>query len=682
MNNFKTCLLALNFLAIWLAASLAHGQSQDVTLTPLAAFNNATTGANPYDPPVLGADGNLYGVLPYGGTNGAGVIFQVGTNGTQATFYNFSNWDGSLPVAQLLFGKDGTLYGMAGKGGTNGDGTIFEITTNGTFALLYTFGTMTNALGYALDGSFPIAGLIQARDGNFYGTTYSGGISNVGTVFQFATNGTLTTLHSFTGNGVNHDGAYPYTAPLVEGADGVFYGTTTAGGTNNDGTIFQVNADGTFTNLFEFNNTDGLNPYAGLCFGPDGKLYGTTSAGGTNHLGTVFQITTNGVLTTLYQFIGLDGAYPYGGLVTRPDSILFGTTYGGGVPNFGTVFQLTTNGQLTTIYSFTNGNDGANPFAGVIRDANGNLYGTALYAGDQGGYGTVYRLSFSALLSIISPMENELFTNSVAPVTGTASDNAPGSSITNVYYSLNGASWTNATTANGWINWMGSVMPVAASAVLTVTTNGVGSLSPNYNGSLLQAANTNSIAIYAVDNGGNVSATNTVNFVYGKNYAITATAGTGFVFTNWTGGTSLPLTVLTNGLTVQFVMASNLTLQANFRDKTLPTLSITNLTSGQRISNALFTVKGKAGDNWKLASVLYSLNGGGWSNAVSGNNWTNWSAAVTLAPGTNTVAAYAVDPGGEASPTNSVSFQFVVTNQLQIRSFGLGTIAPNYSNAW
>ncbi len=124
------------------------------------------------------------------------------------------------------------------------------------------------------------------RDGTeiFYGVTYNGGISNAGTVFQFSTNGTLTTLHSFTGNGSNDDGAHPYLAPLVEGMDGVFYGTTYAGGTNNAGTIFQVTADGTLTNLFEFNTTNGLNPCGGLSFGTDGNLYGTAHLAGRTTL--------------------------------------------------------------------------------------------------------------------------------------------------------------------------------------------------------------------------------------------------------------------------------------------------------------------------------------------------------------------------------------------------------------
>ena len=371
---------------------MAHGQTQNVTFTTLAEFDATNNGANPYAPPVLGADGNLYGALPYGGTNNVGVLFKVATNASPnvplTPFYNFSNWDGALPYASLVSGSDGNLYGVAYQGGTNNQGTIFEITTNGAFTLLYSFGMVTNNLGYALDGANPIGGLVQGRDGNFYGTTSSGGTNNLGTVFQFSTNGTLTTLHSFAGNGANDDGATPYLTPLVEGADGVFYGTTSAGGTNisfsalnGAGTIFRVTADGTLTTLFEFNGTDGQSPWAGLSFGTDGNLYGTTSEGGTNGYGTVFQITTNGVLTTLFHLGGADGLYYiYSGVVPGNNNTLFGTAYDGGSQGYGAVFQLTTNGLLTPLYSFNYNGDGADPIAGVIRDAGGNLYGTATYS--------------------------------------------------------------------------------------------------------------------------------------------------------------------------------------------------------------------------------------------------------------------------------------------------------------
>ncbi|HEX7578325.1 MAG TPA: choice-of-anchor tandem repeat GloVer-containing protein, partial [Verrucomicrobiae bacterium] len=168
MRKFRIFLLVLNLMVSWLAAPLAHGQIPGVTFTTLGAFNNTNNGANPYAPPVLGADGNLYGTLPYGGTNNAGAVYRVTTNAFLTTLYtfktNFNTWDGAYPYASLVSGHDGNLYGVAGAGGTNNQGTIFEITTNGTFTLLYSFGMETNTLGYALDGSSPDGGLVQGRD--------------------------------------------------------------------------------------------------------------------------------------------------------------------------------------------------------------------------------------------------------------------------------------------------------------------------------------------------------------------------------------------------------------------------------------------------------------------------------------------------------------------------------------
>jgi hypothetical protein len=190
---------------------------------------------------------------------------------------------------------------------------------------------------------------------------------------------------------------------------------------------------------------------------------------------------------------------------------------------------------------------------------------------------------------------------------------------------------------------------------LQVQMTGLGTLSPDYSNALL---------------------------TIGQNYSMTASPGTGFMFTNWTGGTELPLEILTNGTTVQFLMQPNLTLQANFVDTTRPTLSITNLASGQRVSNAVFTVKGTANDNWMVSNVWCQIDGLGWNAATNINHWTNWAAGVTLIPGTNVVQAYAVDTSGNLSTTDTVNFDFVVTNQLRVSLTGLGSISPNYSNAW
>ncbi len=204
------------------------------------------------------------------------------------------------------------------------------------------------------------------------------------------------------------------------------------------------------------------------------------------------------------------------------------------------------------------------------------------------------------------------------------------------------------------------------------------------------AAGTNTIAAYAIDTSNNVSTTNTIRFVYvittplvvstngqgtlnpndngaqlriGQDYAITATAATGFAFTNWSGGTTLPLGWLTNGTTVRFAMVSNLMLQANFVEVTRPTLTITTPTSGQHMTNALATVRGTASDNWKVAGVWYQLNGGGWTAPATTNGWTNWATTVPLQAATNTVRAYALDLGGNHSLTNRVSF--VSSNAFQ-----------------
>ena len=199
------------------------------------------------------------------------------------------------------------------------------------------------------DGAEPLAGLIQAANGNFYGTTLYGGASTncaygCGTVFEITPSGTLTTLHSFDGT----DGATPY-AGLVQTSYGSFYGTTAGGGANNNGMVFKITPSGTLTTLYNFCSksgcTDGAGPDAGLVQATDGNFYGTTSGGGANNNGTVFKITPSGALTTLHSFAGTDGANPFGGLVQATNGTFYGTTMSGGASTncsygCGTVFSL------------------------------------------------------------------------------------------------------------------------------------------------------------------------------------------------------------------------------------------------------------------------------------------------------------------------------------------------------
>ena len=184
------------------------------------------------------------------------------------------------------------------------------------------------------------------------------------------------------------------------------------------------------------------------------------------------------------------------------------------------------------------------------------------------------------------------------------------------------------------------------SAQLTLATTGLGTITPNYSNAWLEV---------------------------GKNYTATAVPATGFAFTNWTGSYA------TNQAALQFTMASNLTFTANFADITKPTIAVTNLTSGQRTSNSVFVVRGTASDNWRLSGVQYQLNAGGWNTA---DGVSNWSGTLNLLPGTNTLQAYAYDTTGNKSLTNTTTVYYVLSAQLTLATMGLGSITPNYSNAW
>src|ERR1019366_4074807 len=259
-----------------------------------------------------------------------------------------------------------------------------------TLTTLYTFCSQSGCT----DGANPYAELVQATNGDLYGTTQGGGTNlGYGTVFKITPGGTLTTLYSFCSQTNCTDGARPY-AGLVQAANGNFYGTTYSGGTNGGGTVFKITPGGTLTTLYSFcsqtNCTDGEDPTAGLVQATNGDLYGTAQEGGANGYGTVFKITPTGTLTTLHRFNGTDGATPYAGLVQAADGDFYGTTGGSGINNDGTVFRITPGGTLTTLYSFFT--DGQYPYAGLVQDTNGDFYGTTLKGGANDG-GTVFRLS-------------------------------------------------------------------------------------------------------------------------------------------------------------------------------------------------------------------------------------------------------------------------------------------------
>jgi uncharacterized repeat protein (TIGR03803 family) len=328
------------------------------------------------------------------------VATSTGATGqtTFKTLHSFNETGGSGPYAGLVQATNGNLYGTTYEGANPDEyGTVFKITPSGTLTTLHSFDFT--------DGEAPDVALIQAFDGNLYGTTTTNGAHDSGTVFQITTGGKLTTLYNFCSQSGCTDGMYP--VGLVQATNGDFYGTTAEGGTYDAGTVFKITPSGTLTTLHSFcteggsSCTDGSEPAAGLVQATNGDFYGTTSNGGTSDLcapcGTVFKITPSGTLTTLHSFCTeggsscTDGTVPEAGLVQATDGNFYGTTYDFGAHGYGTVFKITPSGTLTTLHSF-DGTDGGDPIAGLVQATRGYLYGTT-WADGTGGGGTVFSLS-------------------------------------------------------------------------------------------------------------------------------------------------------------------------------------------------------------------------------------------------------------------------------------------------
>jgi uncharacterized repeat protein (TIGR03803 family) len=320
------------------------------TFSKMAGYTNAD-GSYPQAKLTLGHDGALYGTTVAGGTNGNyGTVFKITTNDTLITLHAFNFNDGENSAAPLVLGRDGNFYGATALGGTTDNGTLFEISSEGSFQTLYNFSFGSNTISDIYtnnDGSRPY-GLTQGTDGNFYGTADFGGTNGNGTVFEFTTNGVFKVLHTFSPQGVhgeNADGAAPQ-SPLTQGPDGAFYGTTPNGGAYAGGTIFRVTPGGDFSTVLSFEYfTNGVSPYDPLLL-ENGVFFGT-AGDFANGGGTIFQVTTNGAVTLLYEFSepgtnseNLDGAYPDAGLTLGHDGNLYGTTSAGGTNGTGVVFRL------------------------------------------------------------------------------------------------------------------------------------------------------------------------------------------------------------------------------------------------------------------------------------------------------------------------------------------------------
>jgi uncharacterized repeat protein (TIGR03803 family)/autotransporter-associated beta strand protein len=404
------------------------------TLTMLHNFGDgsvANDGTSPSS--LIDTTEGIYGVTSGGGNSGAGTIFNS-TSSESNVFESLAGAYGINPVG-LIQGSDGNFYGASSTGGSANQGAIFQITPAGVINVLHSFGdgTVMN------DGAYPAASLVQGPDGNFYGTTQSGGAANLGAIFAMTSTGSVTTLHSFGDGSVLNDGSNPLAALIFvpDGTfylgsdgnyypDGSYYGTTRNGGRNGLGMIFAMNTQGLVSNVHNFGDVanDGAYPMAALVQRTytstldeykiptlDGNLYGSTYGGGTAGNGTLFCISPEGgTYSIIHSFgdgsVSGDGANPQSPL-TLKGSVLFGSTTYGGSANAGTIFSLNPGAPFTLVaptllYTFgLESPDGANPTSNLYVDGNNDVYGTTLSGGTSGS-GILYVLGMYANYSVSS----------------------------------------------------------------------------------------------------------------------------------------------------------------------------------------------------------------------------------------------------------------------------------------
>jgi uncharacterized repeat protein (TIGR03803 family) len=372
--------------------TLAANAAQFTIPTPVAYGSTYAVTVQTQPPGLVCTVSNGTGPMGAGDVTNVAVACQKNTS--ILYFFQGGN-DGSDPLAPLLQAADGNFYGTTYLGGAHGDGIVFEVTPAGVESVLHTFS--------GSDGNNPEAGLIEDANGNFFGATTNGGSLGFGTVYKIATSHTETVLHSFVKGG---DGGYPICTLAADGS-GNYYGTTWGGGLSH-GIVFKITSAGSEQVLHSFadNSSDGGYPTAGLVRGTDGNYYGTTGQGGSAGKGTFFKTTPTGTETLLYAFAGgNDGATPASGVIEGSDGNFYGTTASGGTvaPNTnGTVFKVTPAGTETVLYSFAGqaSGDGSDPAGGLLQASDGNFYGTTKTGGTDND-GTVFKLTPAGVETVI-----------------------------------------------------------------------------------------------------------------------------------------------------------------------------------------------------------------------------------------------------------------------------------------
>ncbi len=404
MKLMRLSLLAL--VAIAFSSLTLSAVAQTVTFSDLTGIGPGGTGWEPYGTVTQATDGNFYGTATNGIFGGGGNIFRMSPTGEITNVYTFVCSKtkcpyGAFPMTAPILGADGNLYGVTSAGGNSpgGGGVFYKLTVDGQFTSLHSFGqTLT-------DGTWP-QGITLGSDGNFYGATVYGGnrSEQPGVIFKITPAGEYTELYALCSRAKCADGEKPFSPP-VEGNDGNFYGATTTGGANGGGVIYKITSTGHYSVIHNFCSpsdyqcTDGSVPY-GITKGADGNFYGTTYSG-------VFKITPDGQYS-LVNSLATSSHFgsPYSQPILGSDGNLYGMMDGGGSGSWvgrvrGAIYRVSTTGDSKTLYAFCQCGSGTgfNPISGLFQGTDGNLYGTTAFGGigpdtnEDWGYGTVFQYS-------------------------------------------------------------------------------------------------------------------------------------------------------------------------------------------------------------------------------------------------------------------------------------------------
>ena len=370
-------MLAVSVLA--LTGMLASASAQ--TYTTLYTWPEDTrndTGVGLAGIMTQGRDGNIYGTIGDDNSTAAGSAFKMTPSGTFTQIYSFCSLskcaDGSQPWGGLSLGMDGNLYGTTTGGGSLSSGTAFQLTPAGALTTVWNFDNGT-------DGGVPWYPLLQGLDGNFYGVSNTQYGGDYGAFFKLVPTATPPYKESVLVD-FNYTNGNDSNLP-TQGTDGNFYGSSLSGGSKGLGVVYKITAAGAITVLHNFTGypSDGTDPIGAMVQGNDGAFYGVTWEGGSSNLGTIFKITSSGTYTLLHNFVGWpgDGAYPRSGLILGSDGNLYGTALNGGSANDGAIYKVNSSGQVTVLYSLCsqkNCTDGFSPVIPLLQYTNGKFYGS------------------------------------------------------------------------------------------------------------------------------------------------------------------------------------------------------------------------------------------------------------------------------------------------------------------